>query len=59
MYLLAKNKPKMDADNFVWRNLCNNYNPTFDAFYVRPSLYNDYIADNAYVGNSWQRTNNI
>ena len=59
MYLLAKKKPEMDADNFVWRNLCNNYNPTFDAFYVRPSLYNDYIGDNAYVGNSWQRTNNI
>ena len=59
MYLLAKKKPKMDADNWFWRNMCNNYNPTFDAFYVRPSLYNDYIGDNAYVGNSWQRTNNI
>ena len=59
MYLLAKKKPKMDADNFVWRNLCNNYNPTFDAFYVRPSLYNEYIVDNDYVGTSWQRTNNI
>ena len=59
MYLLANKKPELDADNFVWRNLCNNYNPTFDAFYVRPSLYNDYIKDNAYVGNSWQRTNNI
>jgi hypothetical protein len=59
MYLLAKNKPKMDADNWVWRNLCNNYNPTFDAFYVRPSLYNQYISDDDYVGNSWQRTNNI
>jgi hypothetical protein len=59
MYLLAEKKPEMDADNFVWRNMCNNYNPTFDAFYVRPSLYNDYIGDNAYVGSSWQRTNNI
>ena len=59
MYILAKNKPKMDVDNFVWRNLCNNYNPTFDAFYVRPSLYTDYIRDDAYVGSSWQRTNNI
>jgi len=59
MYLLAKKKPEMDADNWVWRNLCNNYNPTFDAFYVRPSLYDDYISDNAYVGNSWQRTNNV
>ena len=59
MYLLAKKKPKMDADNWVWRNLCNNYNPTFDAFYVRPSLYDEYVTDDAYVGNSWQRTNNI
>jgi hypothetical protein len=59
LYLLAEKKPELDADNFVWRNLCNNYNPTFDAFYVRPSLYNDYISDNAYVGSSWQRTNNI
>ena len=59
MYLLANKKPEMDMDNFVWRNLCNNYNPTFDAFYVRPSLYNDYISDNDYVGTSWQRTNNV
>ncbi|MGX8696201.1 MAG: leucine-rich repeat protein, partial [Prevotella sp.] len=59
MYLLAKKKPEMDADNWVWRNLCNNYNPTFDAFYVRPSLYDEYVADDAYVGNSWQRTSNI
>ena len=59
MYLLAEKKPKMDVDNFLWRNLCNNYNPTFDAFYVRPSLYKEYIRDDAYVGSSWQRTNNI
>ena len=59
MYLLATKKPKMDADNWLWRNLCNNYNPTFDAFYVRPSIYKDYVADNDYVGSSWQRTNNI
>ena len=59
MYLLAKKKPEMDADNWFWRNMCNNYNPTFDAFYVRPSLYNDYVNDAAYTGNSWQRTNNI
>ncbi len=59
MYLLAKKKPKMDMDNFLWRNLCNNYNPTFDAFYVLPSLYKEYIRDDAYVGSSWQRTNNI
>jgi hypothetical protein len=49
----------MTQDNWLWRNLCNNYNPTFDAFYVRPSLYKDYVADDAYTGSSWQRTNNI
>ena len=59
LYLLAKKKPKLSADNWVWRNLCNNYNPTFDAFYVRPSLYRDYISDDNYVGSSWQRTNNV
>ncbi len=59
MYILSTTKPEMDADNFIWRNLCNNYNPTFDAFYVRPSLYNDYVRDEAYTGNSWQRTSNI
>ena len=59
MYILAKKKPKMDADNWFWRNMCNNYNPTFDAFYVRPSLYKQYIGDNDYVSNSWQRTNSI
>ena len=59
MYLLAKKKPKMDADNWFWRNMCNNYNPTFDAFYVRPSQYESYVGDKDYVGSSWQRTNNI
>jgi hypothetical protein len=59
MYILAKQKPKMDTDVFFWRWMCNNYNPTFDAFYVRPSLYKDYIADGDYTSSSWQRTNNI
>ena len=59
MYILAKKKPEIGAEFAVWRWLCNNYNPTFDAFYVRPSLYNDYIADDDYTGSSWQRTNNI
>ena len=59
MYILAKKKPEIGAEWAVWRWLCNNYNPTFDAFYVRPSLYNDYVADANYTGSSWQRTNNI
>ena len=26
---------------------------------MRPSLYKEYVSDNAYTGSSWQRTNNI
>ena len=59
MYILAKNKVNISSELPIWRWMCNNYNPTFDAFYVRPSLYNDYINDEAYTGSSWQRTNNI
>ena len=58
LYLLPKQKAEMTQDNWVWRNMCNNYNPTFDAFYVRPSLYDEYLRDEAYTG-SWQRTNNV
>ena len=58
LYLLPKQKAEMTQDNWVWRNMCNNYSPTFDAFYVRPSLYDAYLRDEAYTG-SWQRTNNI
>ena len=59
MYILAKKKVKLTTEWAIWRWLCNNYNPTFDAFYVLPSLYNDYLNDDAYTGSSWQRTNNV
>ncbi|MBR4730080.1 MAG: hypothetical protein IK075_07455, partial [Prevotella sp.] len=59
MYILAKKKPEISSQWAIWRWLCNNYNPTFDAFYVRPSQYNSYLTDEAYTGSSWQRTNNI
>ena len=59
MYILAKQKMEFSSEFAVWRWLCNNYNPTFDAFYVRPSLYKEYISDDDYTGSSWQRTNNI
>jgi hypothetical protein len=59
MYILADRKVKISTEFAVWRWLCNNYNPTFDAFYVRPSQYEDYLMDDAYTGSSWQRTNNI
>jgi len=58
LYIMAKQKPKMDVDNWLVRQLYNNYNPTFDAFYVRPSLYNDYLSDRAYT-HDLQRTNLI
>ena len=58
MYILSNKKMEMDQECWVKRAMCNNYSPTFDAFYVRPSLYNEYVADEAYVG-SFNRTNNI
>ena len=58
LYIMAKQKPKMDVDNWLARQLYNNYNPTFDAFYLRPSLYNDYMSDRAYT-HDLQRTNLI
>ena len=58
MYILSKKKLEMENECWAERYLCNNFSPTFDAFYVRPSLYNEYVADNAYTG-SQQRTNNI
>ncbi len=59
MYIMAKKKVEMWTETAGWRKLCNNYNPTFDAFYVRPSLYQDYLKDGDYTGRSWQRTNNV
>jgi len=58
MYILSKKKMEMEDESWFSRTVCNNYSPTFDAFYVRPSLYNEYISDDAYTG-SRQRTNNI
>ena len=59
LYILSKKKLEIGSEFAVWRWLCNNYNPTVDAFYVRPSLYNDYLRDSDYTGSSWQRTNNV
>lgn len=59
MYILANRKVDIDRESWVWRKLCNNYNPTFDAFYVRPSQLKTYRADSDYTGSSWQLTNNI
>ena len=59
MYFLSTKKVKITSQNAIWRALCNNYNPTFDAFYVRPTQLEDYRSDTEYTGSSWQRTNNI
>ena len=58
MYILATQKVSITKDWAVWNALCNNYSPTFDAFYVRPSLYQQYITDEAYTVDG-QKTNNI
>jgi hypothetical protein len=58
LYIMAKQKPEMTQDNWLVRQLYNNYNPTFDAFYVRPSLYKEYLNDPAYT-KDLQRTNLI
>ena len=58
LYIMAQKKPAMTQDNWLVRQLYNNYNPTFDAFYVRPSLYEDYLADRAYT-HDLQRTSLI
>ena len=59
MYILATQKVEISDESPIKRWLCNNYNPTFDAIYVRPSLYEDYLYDDNYTGSSWQRTNNV
>ena len=59
MYFLTNQKVQISTQNAIWNALCNNYNPTFDAFYVRPSQLELYRNDPNYTGSSWQRTNNI
>ncbi|MBR4240105.1 MAG: leucine-rich repeat protein [Prevotella sp.] len=53
MYLLTTQKVNITEQNALWVALCNNYMPTFDAFYVRPSVYNDYIYDQTYINNNY------
>ena len=58
MYILSDEKLNISNEIAFLRKLSNNYNPTFDAFYVRPSQYQDYIYGEDYTG-SEQRTNFI
>ena len=46
-YFLCTKKPKISIDFRYWIN--NNYSPTCDALYVRPSLYRDYLDDPEYT----------
>ena len=59
MYVLTKTKMKVSNEFFLKKLLSNNYNPTFDAIYVRPSLFDEYMRDDSYTGTSDQRTNLI
>ena len=58
MYILSDEMLNISNELFFLRWLSNNYNPTFDAFYVRPSQYQDYIYGEDYNGSA-QRTNFI
>ena len=58
LYILSEKKTQMTDQPWVLREFANNYNPTFDGFYVRPSLYQEYLKDQNYTQNM-QRTNLI
>ncbi len=58
LYILAEQKPALKDWPWILREFENNYSPTFDAFYVRPSLYEEYLHDENYTHNL-QRTNFI
>ena len=47
IYMLARYKPEITIDSRYWFD--NNYSPTCDAMYVRPSLYRDYLDDADYT----------
>ena len=47
IYMLARYKPEITIDSRYWVD--NDYSPTCDAMYVRPSLYRDYLDDADYT----------
>lgn len=59
LYMLSKQKPTIELQDWINRTFSNNYSPTFDAIYVRPSIYEQYMRDLDYSGPEWQRTNLI
>ena len=56
-YFLSTKKPKITWDYHYYFN--NNYAPTCDAFYVRPSQYRDYLDDTDYTNNSTSPLTNL
>ena len=56
LFLLPTTKIEMNTNFF---NDMYVYHPTFENFYVRPSLLKAYLADKNYTGDNNQRTNNI
>ena len=54
MYMLCNQKP--DVSKLV---TFASYHPTLETIFVRPSLYNDYISDPTFTGNSTKIANNI
>ena len=38
LYILTEDKLQLTDDHWIVQMVDNNYSPTFDAFYVRPSL---------------------
>ena len=47
VYMLQTQKPEISIDSRYWFD--NDYSPTCDAMYVRPSLYRDYLNDADYT----------
>ena len=56
MYLVTKKPMDIHLGNVFVNWVSNNYNPTFDAFYVRPSQYEEYLRNSDFTGD---RTNLI
>ena len=57
MYLLTKEPMSINTKNVFVKMIANNYHPTFDAFYVRPSQYEEYLRNSDFTKD--QRTNYI
>ncbi len=59
VYLLGTQKLSLQEGYWFTEALCNNYKPTFEGLFVRPSLLMDYLRDPVYTSYKQQRTNGI